>query len=282
MIGRILFSYAKGSQLDYDCKKWRLVADILNDAAFFIDLLCPLWPKWFLVSACISSLFRCIVGVAGGATRTTIVQHQARRNNLADVAAKDGSQETLVNAAALLVSLALLPAVSGKHTIIWILFGLLTFLHLFANYRAVRSLKLDVLNGKRAAIIIREYIKNDIILSIDVVNKEEPLFYNLYPTRHLGCSLKTLLEHRRSKNMIYHESPKFTILYDPHYGTSWIAMTENAESIDQLNACYDLEQIIINQKIKLNFNKFVNDLKENGWQIDHHLNFDEWSYSLLE
>ena len=32
------------------------------------------------------------MGVAGGATRTALIQHQARRDNMADVAAKDGSQ----------------------------------------------------------------------------------------------------------------------------------------------------------------------------------------------
>lgn len=33
-----------------------------------------------------------VVGVAGRATRAAFIQHQARRNNMADVAAKDGSQ----------------------------------------------------------------------------------------------------------------------------------------------------------------------------------------------
>lgn len=32
------------------------------------------------------------MGVAGGATRAALVQHQARRDNMADVSAKDGSQ----------------------------------------------------------------------------------------------------------------------------------------------------------------------------------------------
>lgn len=32
------------------------------------------------------------MGVAGGATRAAMTQHQARRDNMADVAAKDGSQ----------------------------------------------------------------------------------------------------------------------------------------------------------------------------------------------
>ena len=32
------------------------------------------------------------MGVAGGATRAALTQHQARCNNMADVSAKDGSQ----------------------------------------------------------------------------------------------------------------------------------------------------------------------------------------------
>ena len=36
--------------------------------------------------------FQSIVGVAGGATRAALTQHQARRDNMADVSAKDGSQ----------------------------------------------------------------------------------------------------------------------------------------------------------------------------------------------
>ena len=32
------------------------------------------------------------MSVAGGATRAALIQHQARRDNMADVAAKDGSQ----------------------------------------------------------------------------------------------------------------------------------------------------------------------------------------------
>ncbi|EPB67866.1 hypothetical protein ANCCEY_13044 [Ancylostoma ceylanicum] len=144
-----------GSELDYDCKKWRLVADIMNDLAFFIDLLSPALSGSFFICACTSSLLRAVVGVAGGATRTAIVQHQARRNNLADVASKDGSQETMVNVTALISSLIMLPLVSGKHTLIWFLFMAFTGVHLYANYRAVRSLNMETLNLKRATILIR-------------------------------------------------------------------------------------------------------------------------------
>ena len=42
------------------------------------------------------SAVQAIVGSAGMATRAALVQHQARRDNMADVAAKDNSQVCIV------------------------------------------------------------------------------------------------------------------------------------------------------------------------------------------
>ncbi len=70
------------------------------------------------------------------------------------MSAKDGSQETLVNVSALLVSLVLLPAVSGKALVVAGLCCLFTAIHLFANYRAVRSLHLNTLNCRTLRIAV--------------------------------------------------------------------------------------------------------------------------------
>lgn len=48
------------------------------------------------------------VGVAGSATRASITQHQAIKGNMADVSAKDGSQETFVNLVASMIGIFLL------------------------------------------------------------------------------------------------------------------------------------------------------------------------------
>ena len=52
------------------------------------------------------------VGVAGGSTRAALTQHQARNNNMGDVSAKDGSQETLVNLLALICSFIFIPVIT--------------------------------------------------------------------------------------------------------------------------------------------------------------------------
>lgn len=46
---------------------------------------------------CLSTAMKSIVGVAGGATRAALTQHQALKGNVGDVSAKDGSQETFIN-----------------------------------------------------------------------------------------------------------------------------------------------------------------------------------------
>ena len=39
MCGRIGFAWWNGAQLDSDAKQWRLFADVLNDAAIFLELV---------------------------------------------------------------------------------------------------------------------------------------------------------------------------------------------------------------------------------------------------
>lgn len=72
---------------------------------------------------------------------------------MADVSAKDGSQETVVNLTALLCSYNLLPLISGNVQLSWTIYALLTCLHLYANYRAVRALQMENLNQKRFRIL---------------------------------------------------------------------------------------------------------------------------------
>jgi hypothetical protein len=56
-IGRIWFTWAQGSDLDCNAKTWRLIADILNDVALFLELLIGVFPTYFLLLASIGSSF---------------------------------------------------------------------------------------------------------------------------------------------------------------------------------------------------------------------------------
>lgn len=65
-LGRILFSWWKGAQLDIDSKKWRLRADFLNDLAMGIEIyVLPKYPHLSTQILCGTTVLKAIVGVAG-------------------------------------------------------------------------------------------------------------------------------------------------------------------------------------------------------------------------
>jgi len=43
-----------------------------------VELVSPAIPDYFVICICFASIARAVVGVAGGATRATLTQHQAR------------------------------------------------------------------------------------------------------------------------------------------------------------------------------------------------------------
>uniref|UniRef100_A0A3B4XXC0 RUS family member 1 n=1 Tax=Seriola lalandi dorsalis TaxID=1841481 RepID=A0A3B4XXC0_SERLL len=188
MLGRILFAWRKGTKLDSEAKKWRMFADVLNDMAMFMEILAPHFPACFTLIVCTAGVFKSIVGVAGGATRAALTVHQARRDNMADISAKDGSQETLVNLAGLLISLILIPLITDNPVLTLSLFFLFTMLHLFANYKAVRSVVMETFNEARLSIVLQQYLRDKRILSPLEANQREPVFLGVRNAVYLpGC-----------------------------------------------------------------------------------------------
>ncbi|XP_031718240.1 RUS family member 1 isoform X2 [Anarrhichthys ocellatus] len=208
MLGRILFAWQKGSKLDSEAKKWRLFADVLNDIAMFMEILAPYFPACFILIVCTAGIFKSLVGVAGGATRAALTVHQARRDNMADISAKDGSQETLVNLAGLLVSLMLIPIVTDNPILTVSLFLLFTVLHLFANYKAVRSVVMETLNEARLSIVLKGYLRDGRVLSPLEANQREPVlleFRKTVPIK-LGVRLQEVVESPEDLNLALKEN----------------------------------------------------------------------------
>lgn len=161
MVSRLLFASAVATDLDYDAKRWRYVADITNDIALTLEVFASyLSPTWFLLSVCVASLFKAVTGVAGGSARASLTQHFARRQNTADLSAKEGSQETLAGLLGMLIGTAvayLVPDASFWGTLV--VFVSCTCMHLVANYMGVRSLLLTYFNRQRLAIVTEHFLR---------------------------------------------------------------------------------------------------------------------------
>ncbi|XP_013405479.1 RUS1 family protein C16orf58 homolog [Lingula anatina] len=256
MLGRIGFAWFQGTSLDCDAKRWRLFADILNDCAIFLEILAPLFQGYFTLIVCIAGVSKSIVGVAGGATRAALTQHQARRNNMADVSAKDGSQETLVNLAALICGLLMMPVVSGHQTLTWVLFFLFTMLHLFSNFMAVKAVKMETLNQARLHILVQHYLQaqttfhgaiSSDILPVKIVNMQEPV---LWRTRRkleifLGTSFAAMMKSPSefSKLKKIYAGDRYILDLDLSTGKIYILLHETQTVDSQIKACFHAELV---------------------------------------
>lgn len=246
MTGRILFAWMKGNQLDCDAKKWRLFADFLNDFAICLEVLAPLTQTYFRWVVCLAGVCKSLVGVAGGATRAALTQHQARRNNMADVSAKDGSQETLVNLLAMLCSLVILPVISGHFVLVWVLFALLTCLHLFANYRAVRAVRMESLNQARLHIIVDRFLRSGEMPGIVEVNGLEPVFGGNQRgwTINLGASFSVVRSNFDNLMQAYDGlNTRYILHVNRQKKRLTVVLSHSSTTEDQLQACVQAELI---------------------------------------
>ncbi|XP_012619575.1 RUS family member 1 isoform X1 [Microcebus murinus] len=313
MLGRIVFAWWKGSKLDCNAKQWRLFADILNDVAMFLEIMAPIYPICFTMTVCTSNLAKCIVSVAGGATRAALTMHQARRNNMADVSAKDSSQETLVNLAGLLVSLLMLPLVSGCPSFSLGCFFFLTALHIYANYRAVRALVMETLNEGRLQLVLKHFLQRGEVLDPTSANQMEPLWTGFWPSLSLslGVPLHRLISSVFELQQLVegHQEP-YLLCWDQSQNRVQVVLSQMAgpetilraathglvlgalqgdgplpgelqELRNRVRAGPEKDSWIIvketHQVLDKLFPKFLKGLQDAGWKTEkHQLEVDEW------
>jgi len=171
----VLFAAVQGTGFDAYPKQWRLFADTMNNVGLMIDLMAPQLlldengaadgpgersrssENLFLALLCCGRVCFALVGVAGGASRSALTYHFSKDGrNAADISGKEGSQETLASLVGMLAGFYLLKTLDALERSIqtqvqWLVFSLLTLLHMYSNYRAVRSLQLVSLNASKVS-----------------------------------------------------------------------------------------------------------------------------------
>lgn len=190
----IFFAARVAPRINAEVKYYRFLADIVNDAAFVLDLLAPSLPTTFdtemlpmlshiplsprVIALCTSSGLRAVCGVASS-SKSVLSAHFARNNpaQLGDLNAKDGSQETVINLIGMWVGGLVVSRVDGLvATWIWMVSLLIT--HLSMNYMAVKSVRLRSLNRTRLhGIHAKHNMTTGRVPSVDEIGREEPVLH---------------------------------------------------------------------------------------------------------
>ena len=174
-VATILFADRYGTALEPECKRYRLLADILNDFAFVLDCMSPVFPKPLrVVILSFSSVLRALCGVAAGSAKASLSAHFARWGNLGELNAKDSSQETVISLLGMLAGSLVVSWVTTPTTT-WTVLILLLSIHLETNRRAVRAVSMRTLNRQRATMVYH-HLKRGHVPTPKDVSAEERIF----------------------------------------------------------------------------------------------------------
>ncbi|KAK5989420.1 RUS family member 1 [Cladobotryum mycophilum] len=176
-IATIVFANRFGLRIEPDAKRYRFLADLFNDSAFFLELYSPYLGPWGkVVALSTGEALRALCGVAAGASKAALSVHFAKHDNLAELNAKEASQETAVGLIGLLVGTVVVKSIED-HTSVVYLMVLLVFAHLAMNYLGVRSVCMNTINRQRATILFEEYLKSGNVMSPEEVAKQENIIF---------------------------------------------------------------------------------------------------------
>jgi hypothetical protein len=173
MIGGLVYSYACSTYFDSHPLEFRLfLADVVNDLALTLDMLAPTCTTATHHVLALSTMLKTICGITAGATKGRITHHFARHNgNMADLSAKESTQETLVSLLGMVGGVWVAKLLEHHQSFFWtwLLFGTLTLLHVWANYKAVTVIKLTTFNPERTRALFQKLIGR----LADVVNTRQ-------------------------------------------------------------------------------------------------------------
>jgi Vitamin B6 photo-protection and homoeostasis len=188
----ILFAWRIGTALEPEAKRYRLLADILNDGAMILDCLSPTLPKSVRIfSLCLSGSLRALCGVAAGGAKAALSVHFARAKNVGDLNAKDSSQETVIGLLGMLVgrfplshSISKFKLQAGSFVVsrvttqiaTWSLLLILLAIHLSTNYLAVSAVAMTSLNRQRANLVYSQFRAKGVVQTPAQVAKLERIF----------------------------------------------------------------------------------------------------------
>ena len=178
-IATIGFAHRFGLRIEPDAKRYRFLADVFNDTRFFLELYSPYFgPYGKMLALSTGQALGALCGVAAGASKAALSVHFAKHDNLAELNAKEASQETAVGLVGLLIGTLVVKYVEN-HTTVVSLMVMLVFAHLWVNYLGVCSVYMTTLNRQRATILFNEYLRTGKVLSPEEVAKRENiLFWN--------------------------------------------------------------------------------------------------------
>lgn len=179
-----IFLSKYGRHFDVNPKGWRLFADLLENAAFGLEILTPAFPHLFVPIGAVAGAGRSAAALIQASTRSCFYAGFAAQRNFAEVIAKGEAQGMVSKSIGILLGIALANCVQSSTSLALASFGVVTWIHMFCNLKSYQSIQLRTLNPYRASLVFSQYLLSGLVPSVKEVNDEEPLF-PAYPSLNM-------------------------------------------------------------------------------------------------
>ncbi|KAH9607517.1 hypothetical protein KSS87_017447 [Heliosperma pusillum] len=263
-----------GRHFDVHPKGWRLFADLLENAAFGLEILTPAFPHLFVfigatagAGRSAASLIQLTIKMAlQAATRSCFYAGFAAKRNFAEVIAKGEAQGMVSKSIGIVLGIALANQIGSSTSLALACFGVITWVHMYCNLKSYQSIQLRTFNPYRASLVFSEYLLSGQVPSVREVNDEEPLFpaiplLNLKPISKsdsnlsteaknaaaeierrlvLGSSLSEVVENREDAVALFDLYKNEAYMLTEHKGNFFVMLKENASPQDMLRSLYQV------------------------------------------
>lgn len=196
---------------------------------------------------------------------------------MADIGAKDGSQETIINLLGMFAGTWIVTRIDqlkDDHLILWatwILFGLLTVVHLWSNYLAVKNVVLDYLNLQRLQIVCRELFLHDCILTPNECAQQESIFWWHLTSRMPPLEIGAVYTSNQKSGWIHPQKARYKLDVRPN--KIRVAIGDAATDLDIARGCVHAYHVYYTKILKYDlipfervFQKMCDDMEQVGWE----------------
>jgi len=128
----------------YQLKKWRMVSEVLRVVAGFHQIYASynsIGTEFILHQIVIVSI-QTSAGVMEVQTRSALITHFAKKNNIADCAAKEGNQDRGIKVFGIPLAIMLIHCVCDNMTVLWGTYICIVVMQTIFNMMAIRALNI--------------------------------------------------------------------------------------------------------------------------------------------
>ncbi|KAJ3396674.1 hypothetical protein HDU92_002300 [Lobulomyces angularis] len=178
LLGGVIFASVVNNKFDSKPKQYRFLANFLIQFSSFIELLTPLFPKFFILLASISNIGKNIGWLATSATRVSMNRGVTREDNLGDVTAKSGAQSTAAGLIGTGFGVVLSYFVGVEPLTLMAVFIPSTILNMYFAYKTNTSVVVKTFNLERGEICLREFCEKIVSSHFEKYNNVKKLEKN--------------------------------------------------------------------------------------------------------